>query len=76
MCYIQTGTDLTKVNFADLTGHERVGVINRNTNERVCVCTLMSALWQKHWFTNLFVVLMDPTCLLYIIYFPGYSLIH
>ena len=27
--------DPTKVNFTDLTGQERVGVINRNTKEKV-----------------------------------------
>ena len=31
-----SGIDPTKINFTDLTGHERVGVVNRNTNERVC----------------------------------------
>ena len=38
--------DPTKVNFTELTGHERVGVVNRNTNERVSVhpCFLSTPL--------------------------------
>jgi hypothetical protein len=30
-----SGIDPSKLNFTDLTGHERVGVVNRNTEERL-----------------------------------------
>ena len=38
-----TIVDPTKLSFTDLSGHERVGVINRNTQERVSPGSAYSA---------------------------------
>ena len=57
-----SGVDPSKINFTDLTGQERVGVINRNTNERVSVVLATSCMalleWGDPWVLSIYYAAM------------------